>query len=423
MPRRRSMPLNCSCLARSQPARDSSRSPPTVPPQAITDCTRATERALPKPLAAGICARRQAALFRHGPGGRGRGGRRARWRRNPRPGMAAGRWAPPGRHARGQPDVEVGAQRSGHLSAKKSPRLRPVIRRTTSPTRNPWVSEWYPAACPAPIAEPVRPAVPWRPASHRDLRLSPPSRAGPPYGKQVPHQHFPLPAAANSGQYRPTGAARSSMPRSARISAHSAVIVLVTDQTFVIVSRCHPMCGRRRRTRPRHPPRARRPRRRPPSRPRLRRQQSGQRNGNRGEQFVVRALDGSHMEYSARSTPREATDFPVRRGQDRAMPELKRQHACHGPRADSALARTAARFPLPTGTDTLSISWILRHVIGSAASMPRRNARPSEPALAPTSPNARARCLPCSPEVGLKRARGGREAPAPGCRAGKSRVR
>ena len=57
------MPLNCSSLARSQPARDSSRSPPTVPPQAITDCTRATERALPKPLAAGICARRQAALF------------------------------------------------------------------------------------------------------------------------------------------------------------------------------------------------------------------------------------------------------------------------------------------------------------------------------------------------------------------------
>ena len=28
-----------------------------------TDCTRATERALPKPLAAGICARRQATLF------------------------------------------------------------------------------------------------------------------------------------------------------------------------------------------------------------------------------------------------------------------------------------------------------------------------------------------------------------------------
>ena len=32
----------------------------TAPPHAITDCTRATERALPYPLAAGICARRQA---------------------------------------------------------------------------------------------------------------------------------------------------------------------------------------------------------------------------------------------------------------------------------------------------------------------------------------------------------------------------
>jgi hypothetical protein len=50
---------------------------------------------------------------------------------------------------------------------------------------------------------------------------------------------FPLPAVANSGQYRPTGAARSRSPRSARTSAHSAVIVLVTDQTLVIVFRCH----------------------------------------------------------------------------------------------------------------------------------------------------------------------------------------
>ena len=33
-------------------------------------------------------------------------------------------------------------------SAKNPPTLRPVIRRTTSPTRNPWVSEWYPAAVP-----------------------------------------------------------------------------------------------------------------------------------------------------------------------------------------------------------------------------------------------------------------------------------
>jgi len=48
-----------------------------------------------------------------------------------------------------------------------------------------------------------------------------------------------LPAAANSGQCRPTGASRSRTPRSARTSAHSASIVLLTDQTLTTVSRCH----------------------------------------------------------------------------------------------------------------------------------------------------------------------------------------
>ena len=48
-----------------------------------------------------------------------------------------------------------------------------------------------------------------------------------------------LPVAANSGQYRATGAARSRSPQSARMSAHSAVMVLVVDQAQVIVSRCH----------------------------------------------------------------------------------------------------------------------------------------------------------------------------------------
>jgi hypothetical protein len=37
------------------PASDSSRTPLTAPPHARTDCTRATDRTLPKPLAAGIC--------------------------------------------------------------------------------------------------------------------------------------------------------------------------------------------------------------------------------------------------------------------------------------------------------------------------------------------------------------------------------
>ena len=33
-------------------------------------------------------------------------------------------------------------------SAKNRPMLRPLTRRTTSPTRNPKVTEWYPAAVP-----------------------------------------------------------------------------------------------------------------------------------------------------------------------------------------------------------------------------------------------------------------------------------
>src|SRR6516165_8966329 len=62
-PRIWSTPRYCSCRARSQPAGDSSRTPRAVPPQASTDCTTATERALPKPLADRICARRQARLL------------------------------------------------------------------------------------------------------------------------------------------------------------------------------------------------------------------------------------------------------------------------------------------------------------------------------------------------------------------------
>lgn len=50
---------------------------------------------------------------------------------------------------------------------------------------------------------------------------------------------FSLPAAANAGQYVATGACRSSSPRSASISTHRAVIVLVVDHTGVSVSRSH----------------------------------------------------------------------------------------------------------------------------------------------------------------------------------------
>src|SRR4051794_11638578 len=48
-----------------------------------------------------------------------------------------------------------------------------------------------------------------------------------------------LPAAANSGQYLATGACTSSSPRSTRTRAQRAVIVLVVDQTLVMVSRSH----------------------------------------------------------------------------------------------------------------------------------------------------------------------------------------
>jgi len=157
-PRIWSTPRYCSCRASSQLAGDSSRTPRAVPPQASTDCTAATERALPKPLAAGICARRQARLL-------------PSLRRIPALASAAD-GAPAPRPAEGaeavlisgqSPDGEDGGAMpaatrwscsaaspmwksapSGPAisSAKKPPRGWPVIRRTTSPTMKPWVSEW-----------------------------------------------------------------------------------------------------------------------------------------------------------------------------------------------------------------------------------------------------------------------------------------
>src|SRR3954447_17190250 len=125
-------------------------------------------------------------------------------------------------------------------SAKNSPTLRPVIRRTTSPTRNPWVTEWYPAAVPGSHcgACAARRAVADRQSYSSSIG---PSQSGRPAvcASRCRTSTPSLPATANSGQYRPTGAARSRSPRSARTSAHSAVIVLVTDQTLVIVFRCH----------------------------------------------------------------------------------------------------------------------------------------------------------------------------------------
>src|SRR5438477_122684 len=59
-PRTRSVPYCCSVRTASAPAVERNRRPPTSPPQASTDCTRATDRALPCPPAAGISARRHA---------------------------------------------------------------------------------------------------------------------------------------------------------------------------------------------------------------------------------------------------------------------------------------------------------------------------------------------------------------------------
>jgi hypothetical protein len=48
-----------------------------------------------------------------------------------------------------------------------------------------------------------------------------------------------LPFAANSGQYRATGAYGSSSPRSTSMSAARLVTVLVVDQTLTMVSAVH----------------------------------------------------------------------------------------------------------------------------------------------------------------------------------------
>ena len=56
-PRIRSVPWICSSKTRSQPSSDSRRTPRASPRPAMIDWTRATERALPWPLAAGISAR------------------------------------------------------------------------------------------------------------------------------------------------------------------------------------------------------------------------------------------------------------------------------------------------------------------------------------------------------------------------------
>src|SRR4051794_29328526 len=186
-------------------------------------------------------------------------------------------------------------------SAKNSPTLRPVIRRTTSPTRDPWVTEWYPAADPGSHcgACAARRAVADRQSYSSSIG---PSQSGRPAvcASRCRTRTPSLPATVNSGEYRPTGAASSRSPRSARTSADSAVIVLVTDQTLAIVAPATGPCGRRRRTHPRdvhHRLAVREDRDRRTRVPVV--QQCGQPTRYRGEQVVVGALDVGHAFTSA----------------------------------------------------------------------------------------------------------------------------
>src|SRR4051812_850644 len=65
MPITRSIPLLCTSKIRSIVCGERSRTPSTSPPQATADWRRATERALPWPLAAPMSARRQRSVQLH----------------------------------------------------------------------------------------------------------------------------------------------------------------------------------------------------------------------------------------------------------------------------------------------------------------------------------------------------------------------
>ena len=147
------MPRYCSWLARAQPSGESSLTPRTVPPQASTDWTAATERALPYPLPDGISARRHAGVLATAsriPAGAAASSLSAVF-------LALGAGADP--QSAGSPGGAMPAANrtsSAALSvnwksapsgpatswAKNAPGRRPVTRRITSPRRNPWVSEW-----------------------------------------------------------------------------------------------------------------------------------------------------------------------------------------------------------------------------------------------------------------------------------------
>ena len=204
------------------PATAAGTGAPAVASTPSPTCSSATERASPKPLAAGICARRQATLFLSTdpyPRSRRRGPRlrRARSRRSPRPATAAGSRARPGGRARRAPMWKSAPSGPATSSAKNVPRLRPVIRRTTSPTRNPWV-RWCPAGgAPLPLRSlRGRRAV----AAGQSQRSWPsrarPSRAGPRCARAgaapAPRPCLPRRTPANTGRPARPGRARRGRP-------------------------------------------------------------------------------------------------------------------------------------------------------------------------------------------------------------------
>ena len=133
---------------------DSNWTPSTVPPSASADRIRATERALPWPLVAPMSARRQSGVLaaeasRAGPVrvlnaalsvsmvamSKGSGGGGTTGAMRPQSASAAPIWksAPSGPAISSATNVFSGV---------------PVTRRTTSPTRWPWLAAWYPDAVP-----------------------------------------------------------------------------------------------------------------------------------------------------------------------------------------------------------------------------------------------------------------------------------
>ena len=115
------MPLACSRKISSMVSGRSSRTPSTSPPREMTDRMRATERALPCPLAAPMSARRQPGVFASSADDRRPGERldrravRAEGRQVERQRRRRDHVRDPAPVALGGADLEVGAERPGDL--------------------------------------------------------------------------------------------------------------------------------------------------------------------------------------------------------------------------------------------------------------------------------------------------------------------